>query len=61
MPNKDTLPRYTMRIDAALLDKLHFVAAYNDRSTNKELERLVRKHIAAFEKQHGPIKTDREA
>lgn len=59
MPQQDKLPRYTLRIDAKLLEKLHFVAAYNDRSVNKELERLVRKHVEAFEKQHGLIKTDR--
>ncbi|NLW78995.1 MAG: Arc family DNA-binding protein [Ruminococcaceae bacterium] len=55
---KIAIPRYTLRIDAALLEKLRFIAAYNDRSANKELERMIRKHVEAFEKEHGVIKTD---
>lgn len=56
--NSDSLPRYTMRINAALLEKLHFVATYNGRSVNKELEQIVRDHVAGFEKQNGEISLD---
>lgn len=54
---KDNFPRYTMRINRVLLAKLHSVAAYHGRSVNKELEMLVRAHVAAFEKEHGAIPT----
>ena len=53
---KYKLSKFTLRIDSQLLKKLHFVAEYNARSANKEVERLIRKHIAEFEKEHGEIK-----
>ena len=53
---KYKLSKFTLRIDSQLLKKLHFVAEYNARSANKEVERLIRKHIAQFEKEHGEIK-----
>ena len=53
MPSK--LPRIGLRIEKDLLEKLHFVAAYNERTANKEVEYLVKRHIAAYESEHGPI------
>ena len=41
------------RIDAELLKKFRFVADYNARSANRELEVLMKKHIAEFEKENG--------
>ena len=52
---KDNLSRYTLRIQQTLLDKLAFVAAYEGRSKNKEIEQLIKKRIAAFEREHGEI------
>lgn len=49
------LPRYTLRIDDSLLKKISYIAEYNDRSTNKEIERLIKKYIADFEKENGKI------
>lgn len=46
---------FSLRIDEELLEKLHYVADYNDRSVNRELLRLVRIHVEAFENDHGPI------
>ena len=57
----DYLSRYTFRTTKLLLDKLEFVAKYEGRSKNKELEQLVKKRIAAFEKEHGPIPIDKDA
>ena len=54
---KDTLPRYTLRIPLELLDKLAYIAAYEGRTKNKEIEQLIKKRIAAFEEVHGPIPT----
>ena len=46
---------HTIRIDAAVLDKLHIVADYEGRSANSQINILIRDCIAAYEKQHGPI------
>lgn len=46
---------FSLRIENEQLDKLHYIAAYNDRSVNRELLRLVRLHIECFENEHGPI------
>lgn len=53
------LPRYTLRIDPALLEKVSFIARENDRSTNKEIERALRKLVADFEKENGVIVIDK--
>ncbi len=53
---KDNLPRYTLRINQNLLDKLDYIAKYEGRSKNKEIEQLIKKHILEFEKINGEIK-----
>lgn len=40
------------------MNKLKFIAAGNGRSANKEIEQLILKHIATWEKDHGPILFD---
>ena len=52
---KDPLPRYTMRISQKKLDKLGYIAQYNGRTKNKELEQLVIEDIREFEKKYGKI------
>ncbi len=52
---KSTYPRYTLRIPQDLLDKLGYVAEYEGRTKNKEIEQLIKKRIAEFESAHGPI------
>ncbi len=52
---KTILPRYTMRIERHLLDRLQYIAKYEGRTANKQLEQLVKKCIAEFEKNHGTI------
>lgn len=54
----DHLPRYTLRVNQVLLDKLEYVADYKGRSKNRELEWVIRQHIKAFEAQHGPIELE---
>ena len=51
----DEKSRYTLRVDQELLDKLGYIAEYEGRTKNKELEQLLKKHIAAFESKHGKI------
>ena len=55
---KDSLPRYTLRIPQQLLDKLAYIAAYEGRTKNKEIEQLIKKRIAEFEAVNGPIPTE---
>lgn len=52
---KDNLPRYTLRINRNLLDKLEYIAKYEGRSKNKEIEQLIKKRIIQFEKENGKI------
>ena len=47
--------KFTLRIDSELLKKIHSIAKYNARSTNGEIEILIRKHIKEVEKKHDEI------
>lgn len=57
---KDNLPRYTLRVSQVLLDKLAYIAEYEGRTKNKEIEQLIKKRIAEFEETHGEISLDGE-
>lgn len=57
---KDNLPRYTLRINRITLDKLQYIAEYNGRSKNREIEWLIKRHIQQFENEHGEITADEE-
>ena len=50
--------KYTVRTNIELLKKFRYVAQYNARSANREIEVLMRKHVAEFEKEHGKIEFD---
>lgn len=52
---KDLLARYTMRINRNLLDKFGFIADYNGRTKNRELEHMIKARIENFEKKNGKI------
>ena len=52
---KDTLSRYTLWVEQALLDKLGYIAEYEGRTKNRELEQMIKKRMAEFEKEHGEI------
>jgi hypothetical protein len=47
--------RYTLRIEASLLEKIHYIAKYEGRSANKEIEQMIKRRIASFEKENGEI------
>lgn len=49
----------SIRIDKALLDKLHVVADYEGRSANSQILILIRDCIAAHEKAHGTIELNK--
>ena len=52
---KDNLPRYTLRIPQVLLDKIGYIADYEGRTKNKEIEQLIKKRISEFEADNGVI------
>ena len=55
---KDHLSRYTLRVEQILLDKLGYIAEYEGRTKNRELEQMIKKRIADFEKEHGEIRPE---
>lgn len=50
--------KFTLRTDLELLKKFRYVAEYNARSANRELEVLMKKHISEFEREYGKIEID---
>ncbi|WP_083790723.1 Arc family DNA-binding protein [Shuttleworthella satelles] len=46
---------FAVRTDRETLDKFKYVAEFNARSANRELELLMRQHIKRFEDSHGKI------
>ena len=54
MENND-LARFTLRIPKELLDKFGYIAEYNGRTKNKELEQMIKARINAFEQKIGEI------
>ena len=59
MPNgKHQNPQYGLRIPKETMDKLKYIAEYNGRSANKEIEQLILKHIREWENKQGPISFD---
>ena len=55
---KDSMSRFTLRVPQKLLDQLGYIAEYEGRTKNRELEHMIRLRVADFEKEHGPIPTD---
>lgn len=47
--------RFSLRIDETLLKKISYIADYNARSINGELQNLIKQHIISFEKENGKI------
>ena len=45
----DSKSRYTLRTDPVLLEKLGYIAEYEGRTKNRELEQMIKRRIAAFE------------
>ena len=51
----DNLIRYTLRVERDLLDRLGFIAEYEGRTKNRELEQMIKRRIRDFEAEHGKI------
>jgi hypothetical protein len=52
---KDDLSRFTLRVPAVLLQQLAYVAEFEGRTKNREIEQLIKKRITEFEANHGEI------
>ena len=50
--------KFTLRIEPELLKKFRYVAEYNARSANRELEVLMKNHVTDFESKYGKIEID---
>ena len=55
----DNKSRFTLRVEQELLDKLGYIAEYEGRTKNRELEQLIKKRIREFEAKHGEIAPDK--
>ena len=51
----DEKARYIMRIDRDLLEKFGYIAEYEGRTKNRELEQMIKRRAAAFEKEFGEV------
>ncbi len=49
----------SIRIDEAMLDKLHIVADYEGRSANSQILILIRDCIEDYEERHGKIQLEK--
>lgn len=52
------ISKFTIRINSVLLKKFRYIAEYNARSANREIEVIMRKHIQDFKSKHGKIEID---
>ena len=52
---KAKYPRFTLCVPQEYLDKLEYIAKYESRTKNGELEHMIRLRIQEFEKEHGTI------
>ena len=51
----DSKARFTLRVDPELLEKLGYIAEYEGRTKNRELEQLIKRRIREFEAEHGEV------
>jgi len=49
------LPRFTLRVSNELLQKIGYIAEENGRSTNREIETLIKSCVSDYEKKNGVI------
>lgn len=52
--------RLTVRINSETARKLAYIADYNGRSVNRQIDWMVKREIAAFERVNGKIELENE-
>lgn len=58
--NIKTTSEYTLRMPCEAMDKLYFIASYNNRPISRELKALILNFINEFEVKHGNISITEE-
>ncbi len=53
-------PKFTLRVSCALHEKLKYMATFNGRSKNKEIEIAIKRYIRDFENLHGNIEIEND-
>lgn len=53
-------PIVAIRTTEELKKKIEYIAAENNRSTSKEVELLIKKHIKRYEEDNGTIQTKKD-
>ena len=53
----DNKARFTLRVDPELLERLGYIAEYEGRTKNRELEQMIKRRVRDFEAEHGEIPT----
>ena len=51
----DSMVRYTLRVNRKLFGKFRYIAEYEGRSANKEIEQYMKCRVRDFEDKHGVI------
>ena len=57
---EDSLVRYTLRVNRTLFRKFRYIAEYEGRSANKEIEQYMKCRVRDFEDKHGMIELQAE-
>ena len=52
---EQSFARFTLRVSPKLLEQLGYIAEFEGRTKNKELEQMIKRRVAEFEKEHGEI------
>ena len=51
----DKTVKFILTIEKIILKRFRYIAEYNARSANRELEVLIKKYVSEFEKKNGTI------
>ena len=51
----DNIVRYTLRVDRDLFRKFRYVADYDGRSANRDIEQYMKQRVKEFEEKQGVI------
>jgi len=53
----NNIVRYTLRVNRVLFQKFRYIAEYEGRSANREIEQFIKQRVRTFEEEHGKINT----
>ena len=56
----DNILRYTLRGIRTLFQKFRYVADYEGRSSNREIEQYIKQRVKSFEEEHGEIEVKKD-